>query len=307
MSPQSHPDHETLLAYLHEPGREQYADIALHLAQCQSCREQLQTTTWLKSAYPQLEITPIDEHQQQQVDDFVYGRHAPAAQERLRQAIKDDAVALKSALHSLTGQQGAEQRGIAPVLANTRSTQTAGAAQPGHWLNSLWQWFNTPSTTWITASVTAGITMAVVLVVLQAELAPNSERAGLNLAAYQDDATIYFTATDRAMPGIGFFNTAGLKQQPYAHPEISLLNQNELRLQWPSVARAQLYRLQVYRFDQGERQLLHELQTESNNASIKLAEAPVTGRYEWVLSGATGDQQSFSTRGGFVIDGRQAE
>ncbi len=306
MSPQQHPDHETLLDYLREPGREQYADIALHLAQCPSCREQLQTMGWLKSAYPQIEATPIDERQQQQVDDFVYGQHAPAAQEQLRQAIKDDAIVLKSALHSLTGQQQAKQQGIAPAPQSTRSTQTAGATQPGHWLSSLWQWFNTPSTTWVTASVTAGVTMAVVLVLLQGELVPNAEHAGLNLAAYQDDATIYFTAADPT-PGIGFFNTAGLKQQPYAHPEISLLNQNELRLQWASVASAQHYRLQVYRFEQGERRLLHELQTETNNASIKLAEAPVMGRYEWVLSGTTGDKQSFSTRGGFVIDGRQAE
>ncbi len=306
MSPQSHPEPDALLAYQRDPSRDQYAEIALHLAQCPACREQLQTAAWLQSGFRHIEATTIDARQQEIVEDFVHGQHPPAAREQYRQSIRADSNMLKSALHSLAADAEARDHGPAPSLGNTSTDHVMQRTRLFAWLGTLRDWLDFRSPTWITASLSAALTLGVVLVVLQLQVPGGSSGQRLSIASYQDDAAVYFDA-GQAIPGIGFFNTAAVERQPFAPAEVSLDDDNLLQLRWQPVQRAQHYRLQVYRFHQGERQLLHEVQTEANSASIKLVEPPVSARYEWVLSGPTVDDQSFSTRGGFVINGRQSE
>lgn len=303
MNTRKHPEPELLMAYQQNPEAEQYAHIALHLAQCSQCRHQLSTSARLKELYPAIDSTHISAAQQQVVDELLYGDISNPALEKNRDSIRNNPLMLKSALHSLSAKYEAQDnlQQLQPEKPQPVKDHKPDPVQG--WLGRMTDYIKVNSNTWLTASITAVVTLTVTLFMMPGGDLVNpvtNDGSSVTIASYQDDGQIRFMPR-QSMPGIGFFSAAKHGSKPYDNIHIHYVAEDELLIKWAAVQNASAYELTLYRYSQGEKKLLHKEKTVHTSTRVQLKPRPFNQRYEWVLSGTTTDDQSFITSGGFII------
>jgi len=176
-------------------------------------------------------------------------------------------------------------------------TAPGGRAAPvrkpvGAWLAQLFAW---RAPVWAAAGTAAVLVLAVALI----RLPGIGADGGLRLAAYRDDPVIRFAAQD-SLPGLGFFADAQTEAQPFADVRVQLRG-SDLVMDWPDVAGARGYTVQLLVTEQGRQREIAKVDVAASSAVIDDIQ-PVTGRrYVWVISGTSAGQRTFATRGGFVL------
>lgn len=286
-----HPDDQQLQAYLQEPEADRFIDISLHLASCVDCRQQLAGMQKFKSIYRQLKGVVLSNQQQQRVDEFTQQSLSREDYAVAQEEIRAHPAMLKSALYSLS---------LQPVAVQAGSTQTTSAIKnQSSFITRLIEWFNWPMPLWSGVALASVITMMVTLVVDNTML-QQAANTSLQISSYQDSENMRFIPP-QTVPGIGFFSAAKNYTKPYQGLQVSLDQNQQLQLQWQAVDEATQYQVALYRFSNGNKQLVKKVTTQNTYASLQLQLESFNQRFEWTLSGSTSQQVSFTTSGGFVI------
>ena len=285
MNDNTHPSLDSLKQYALQPEAENFAPVALHLAACVSCRQQLDALVKLSDADVELE-NPCDESLQADIQDYMDGRllDTQAIEDRLQH----DKAAIKAALHYACADSAMGRNQNRPTDESTRSDKPAFFQ-----LSRLFQ-FRAPLWLAFPAGALASLLLAWFLVPMMQELEP------YKLVAYQDNPNIEFQSGN-TMPGMGFFRSAKKQSQIFKQPDIQLIDNKQIRIQWPPVDNALSYTIRLYTFEKGEKRSLGKVSTDKLFAVFDTHSIALKRRYEWVLSGTTRDHKQFNVAGGFVI------
>lgn len=293
MNENQHPDHALLNAYAHQPDADESRQVSLHLLGCKECRDQVNLSNRLKSDFASFPSERCSDDQQRVVDDFLYNENSGQQQQRLKQQIHNDPQMLKSALFSLS--QRVQQKEAINISQPVKSHRPSR-----NWIGMIYEWFHLQSSAWATVSITAAVTLALTVFILQQHsLDPNAGES-LSIASYQDNNVIRFFPRDQ-LPGIGFFNGVMQSSQPFQNMQISSEQNQMLELSWEAVKSASAYELSLFRFSKGEKKLLETFKTADTQIQFQLGADDYKQRFEWVLSGHTTDDKTFVTSGGFVV------
>ncbi len=288
-SSMKHPDDIELTDYLKNPDSSDYQAVSLHLAVCEMCRKQLNMMQQLKLNASNLNSQHCDKEQQQKVDSFIYGNLSAEQSGSLRDEIKNDPIALKSALHSLSQQINKYPIDKTQQELKPKSDQTWTVA-----------WFQKMVSSWFSIPVTAVMTMILTMTIMQFPDILNGQQKRIDIASYQDDKNIRFVS-QKQLPGIGFFSSANQQSEPYQGVSISVINAQQLKLEWQPVQHAIDYTLSINRYSDGKK-ILHDKKVLSQpETTVLLNEEDFNQRFEWTLSGNTTEQKTFITSGGFVL------
>lgn len=292
-----------------------YNDILDHLADCKVCRDQVSIISRLQNDWPQLHFqSSLTDDQQQMICDYIDGLLQVENAEKIKTLINDDPEAMKAALHyqgHVTSMQAelsregrtlrqdnvAELAHVIPGSKNTKFTDL---------LASVSQFFSIRIPMVYAMTATAAIFIVALLLIQFQELQSNQ----INIAAYQDNPTIQFTAKNK-LPGVGFFAQSGNISKPFKDIRIELISANTIKISWPEVDGTALYKMRIQVFNQGRKTVLKEKSTQNNYTTFQLESEPQTfnanKRYEWVLYGNTTDDRMFYASGGFVISKADAD
>jgi len=276
------------MAYLQQTDSAESERVSLHLAVCTFCREQVTTMTRLKSSAAILSHDSCNEGQQQWVDDFIYGQLSDSQKKALRSRIKEDPVALKSALHSLS------------VQSNNNENVDESLQLPEPYLTTVKNWMQSLTGSWLAIPATVVATLLVSVVTFQVMGLISEQSSSIMIASYQDNKKIRFLAHNK-MPGIGFFSSANEHSEPYQNLTISLNEKQQLQLEWQPVKYAENYDLSLSSFSEGFKVQRDKITTSQTRAIIKLTEVDFNRRFEWTLSGKTIQGKTFIASGGFII------
>jgi len=293
MNEHKHPNSALLDAYTKRPDAEEFRQVSLHLLHCKSCRDQVELSSRLRRQFSTLDSNSLTDEQQAIVDDFLYWEKSAQDQQRLKQVIRNDPQLLKSALFTLSHQYTKDD-----------AYQPTERVQPQNeelnWLTRLSGWLHWQTSTWVSAGVTALVTMTVTVLLLQPYDSGSNKENEVSIASFQDNPVMRFFPAQQ-LPGIGFFTGAAQNTSPYQGMHVSANAQQLLELNWPPVENASSYRLNLYRFADGEKTLVQSVETKDTQMRYSLQAEDFDHRFEWVLSGNTTDDEHFVSLGGFVI------
>ena len=286
-----------------------YDEILDHLASCEECRDQVTIITTLQNEWSQLSHqASLTEDQQQMICDYLDGLLQTDEAEKAKVLINNQPDAMKAALHYQShvdsmGAQLSRKQGVHQADHSTRHAQ-------GTFFTNLWsyasQFFSIRSP--MVYTITA--TVALFITVFFLALSPQLQRNHSEIASYQDNPTIQFTAKNK-LPGVGFFSQSGNTSKPFEDIRIELVAMNTVKISWPEVDGAELYKMRIQVFNQGKKTVLKESSTQTNQTTFQMEGEPQliihNRRYEWVLYGNTTDDRMFYASGGFVISKTRAE
>lgn len=331
---QQHIDNDTLSLFAqtlkpdHErPGREStdsssmnstiYNEVLDHLALCKECRNQASILTALHDNW-----TDIDQHsglsdeQHSLICDHVDGLLSPEKADEVNKLIETNADAMKAALHYQNHSQSMQRElprdnsyhETNPVRQHASAVSFSGLIDSG--AGYFRQLFGLRSPLIFTIVATASL--FVTILVLSQHLIMHQDQ--IMVATYQDNPTIQFTDTNK-LPGVGFFSQSGNTSQPFDDISIELISENMIKISWPNVDGATLYKMRIQVFNHGKKTLLKENSTQDNHTTFQLESddlkkgdtASHNKRYEWVLYGNTDDDRMFYASGGFVISSLDTE
>lgn len=282
-------------------------EVLDHLANCEECRNQVSMISALQDCWPDIsQQSELSDDQHQLICDYIDGSLQPEEAKAVKLLIDTWPDAMKAALHYqshsdqmqaiLTRSDDASEH-VQPVTIDSESILSSLS-------HSIGQLFNFRSPMIYTMALTASL-FAAILALLQL---PVMQQERVMIASYQDNPTIQFTDQNE-LPGIGFFSQSGSDSKPFEDITIELIAENTIKISWPEVAGATLYKLRIQVFNQGKKTVLKENSTQANHTTFqlepgKLNTADKSGhnkRYEWVLYGNTQDDRLFYASGGFVI------
>jgi hypothetical protein len=310
-NPTSHPQRDTLLAYLEAAEKPEFAAVRLHIASCGDCRAMLQrlanlqhtlqTTGLQHNRFEPASDQLISALEQQTIERYVDGDLHGIDSAAVKQMLSSDPGALKAALHYAshnTGQSaGNAQRNAASIDAPKPAPMLRSHNHP--FIKQLKKLLDFKPPVWISVPATAAVVFLVTLAVVPQGMNPASP--DFTVAGYQDKPVIHFQGADQ-LPGIGFFNKARRSTESFGPVDIQYDAQQTLVLNWPAVPNATNYHLAVYLISEGGKITVQEMDLASNHATIADFNAQSGKRYEWTLNGETRDARSFYTSGGFVIN-----
>lgn len=289
MNATPHPEDKILHAYLQEPESDQFIDVSLHLAQCRSCRQQIHQLERFKALYPSIEQIPLDEEQQQRVDQLLY---RTPDDEALKQEIRSDPAMLKSAMYGLTAQPS-------PAIQSSSINKSEKTVSKSL-ISRLGDWMSIPIPVWAGFATAAVVSIIAITVLFNNPARHLPQVNSSMIVSYQDDRNMRFIPK-QTVPGIGFFNQANHYSKPFGDVEITLSGDGQINLKWQAVNDASEYQLALHRFDQGAKTLAGKLTTSEPHAAFNLQLESFNQRFEWTLTGRTIDQESFIVSGGFII------
>jgi len=284
-----------------------YQEVLDHLANCEQCRNQVSMISALQERWPDIsQRSELSDEENQLICDYIDGSLQPEEAQAVKQLIDTRPDAMKAALHyqSHSDQMQAILTRDDDVPERVQPVTIDPGAMPPSFRHSISQLFRFRSPMIYTMALTASI-FAAILVLLQL---PVMQQDRIMIASYQDNPTIQFTDQNQ-LPGIGFFSQSGSDSKPFEDIIIELVAENTIKISWPEVAGATLYKLRIQVFNQGKKTVLKENSTRANHTTFqlepgKLKMADSSGhnsRYEWVLYGNTQDDRVFYASGGFVI------
>ena len=288
-----------------------YHEVLDHLALCEECRNQVSILTSLKEnrsdIIPHSELT---EDQHQLICDYVDGSLTSDEAKTVKKLIESQPDAMRAALHYQLHNESMQQQ--LPGVDVAERTDSAAPQKQQTFLPGIYSLLNRYFSQFFTVrlplaysmTVTAALIIAVLLLAEYSML--RSEQTVI--ASYQDNPTIQFTETNK-LPGVGFFSQSGNTSQPFEGIEIELIADGKIRISWPPVDGAALYKIRIQVFNRGKKTLLKENSTQDNHTTFLLEpgdQGTVNGlaqnkRYEWTLYGNTRDDRMFYASGGFVI------
>jgi hypothetical protein len=287
-------------------GRSSNDEILDHLAHCQQCRNQASALATLHDEWTNIhQHSALTEDQHRLICDYIDGFLSADEADEVKIMIETQPDAMKAALHYQTHRETMKQDlSRKETAAETHQAKVHKQEPVAVYLMSLLgQFFSIRSPMVYTMTATAALFVAILLMVRVPEL--HSDQ--VMIATYQDNPTIQFTDNSK-LPGVGFFSQSGNSSKPFKDITIELVSENTIRISWPEVAGAELYKMRIQVFNQGKKTVLQEKSTQSRNATFQLEHGnPETGeqsinkRYEWVLYGNTRDDRMFYASGGFVI------
>lgn len=306
-----------------------YNEVLDHLADCESCRDQVSIITMLQNDGSKLRHqSSLTEDQQQTIYDYIDGRLPSDDAGKVEALIKNCPDATKAALHyqshvvSMQAQLPRENivNSDKNVQQATYSTDASKNSFFTDLLAPVSRFFSLRVPMVYAMTATATVFIAVLLLMQTPELQQNQTV----IASYQDNPTVQFTAKNK-LPGIGFFAQSGNTSRPFEDVRIELISDNTIKISWPEIAGAALYKMRLQVFNQGKKTVLLEKTTQTNHTTFLLPSRPqaesqadvqtavqvdvqvdvqalnVNKRYEWVLYGNTTDDRTFYASGGFVI------
>ena len=286
-----------------------YDDILDHLADCEECRDQVTIITTLQKEWSQLRHqSSLTEDQQQMICDYIDGLLQTDEVEKAKTLINNQPDAMKAALHyqsHIESMAAHLSRKESAHQADNSTRHAQGTFFTGL-LSYTSQFFRLRSPMVYTITATVALFIAVFILALSPELQPRQTV----IASYQDNPTIQFTAKNK-LPGVGFFTQSGNTSKPFEDIRIELVSMNTVKISWPEVDGAELYKMRIQVFNQGKKTVLNESSTQTNHTMFQMEVEPKVvnhnKRYEWVLYGITTDDRMFYASGGFVISKTRAE
>jgi hypothetical protein len=287
-----HPQDDLLQAYRRDPDAERFSAISLHLAQCSECRRQIEMMETLQAVYPRIDNEVPSEAQQQRIDELANDALSDTQRQQLKQEIRENPVMLKSALYSLANEVQIEAPADSAFHAETLEPQ-------GLW-SRVKQWLDVPTPVFGGAVAASLIALTVGTLQLNTASLDQDLADQPNIVAYQDSSSMRFIPP-QSVPGIGFFSGANNYAKPYGNIELEFNADNRLQMLWPDVEGATEYQISLYRFNEGDKQLVHKATTAEPRTMVDLQLESYNQRFEWTLSGTTTEQETFITSGGFVI------
>ena len=306
----------------------QYHEVLDHLAICEECRDQVSIITTLQNNHSQIPYeSDLTDEQQQLICDYIDGSLASDEAAQAKALIENQPDAMRAALHYQSHVESMrphleKQHSVdtepSRIELNRKSNTSSPVSSKSNTMSKILllvnQFVNLQSPMIYTMSATAAVLIAV-FSVLQS---PDIKRNQPVIASYQDNATIQFTDKDK-LPGVGFFSQSGTSSKPFNNINIELLTENTVKISWPEIDGAELYKMRLQVFNQGKKIVLKEASTESNHATFQLYKKQIADtkipsdedsflnqRYEWVLYGNTVENKMFYASGGFVIDHLEA-
>ena len=323
---QQHIDNDTLTLYvkttsLSDPQRAGadnkmnstlYLDVVDHLAACEICRNQASIISTLLDQWTDIrQPTELTDDQHKIICDYVDGLLPTDEAEQVRCLLENQPQAMKAALHYQTHTTAMQTH----LSRDVNVPQPKAASQPSrdYLLSRVKTWgrlfFSIQSPMVYTMSATATLIIAVLLLVVQY---PQDQHGQTMIASYQDNPTIQFTDENK-LPGVGFFSQSGNTSKAFEDVRIELIAENTVKISWPEVDGATLYKMRIQVFNQGRKTMLRENSTQTNHTTFLLEPDSlktntdanniqhINKRYEWVLYGNTKDDRTFYATGGFVI------
>lgn len=300
-----HPEPEQLNNYLSNSASAEFSDLRLHLAQCSHCRAVTEALTGLQNISQQALSEPAEEdeltdHDHQKIADYIEGQLSETEHQQQKEFIQSKPAALKAALH-YASHRSAMDKAISPAERDSAAASSFHAGSRHLWSGlgiKLKQLVTFQAPVWLSVPVTAALVAVLTVKLLDISI---PEQAGYKMASYQDNAIIQFRPKDH-LPGIGFFAKSAQISEVYDNLKVSVSEDARFTLQWPAVSGAIKYTLRLQMFHQGNKKLLGEVTTEKTSGVISTDLDDIYHRYEWVLSGETGDNRVFLANGGFVIE-----
>ena len=301
-SPPGHRDNHNMDSTL-------YNDVIDHLAYCEECRNQASTISTLHEKWSDIrQQSQLSDDQRQMICDYLDGSLSADEANEVKTLIETHPDTMKAALHyqshSTTMLQALTRNGTARE-AKSSATHTQDPLLAS-FLLLIRQFFSIRSPMIYTMTATAALFIAVLLLAQS----PVMQQEQVMIAAYQDNPTIQFTDKNK-LPGVGFFTQSGSTSKPYDDIMIELVSENTIKITWPEVDGAELYKMRIQVFNQGKKTVLNESSTQTNHTIFQIEVEPKVvnhnKRYEWVLYGITTDDRMFYASGGFVISKTRAE
>ncbi len=294
-----------------------YGKVLDHLASCEECRDQVAIISTLQEEWCQLRHrSSLTDNQQQMICDYIDGRLPADDAEKAKALINEQPDAMKAALHYQSHVTSKEVRlvreaGDSRIESVDSENHPVAHRQNTYFpdmLSSVNRLFTMRAPMVYTMTATAALFIALVFLAQSPEL----QREQTMIASYQDNPTIKFTASNK-LPGVGFFTQSGSTSKPFEDIRIELISENTIKISWPEVEGAELYKMRIQVFNQGKKTTLKERSTQTNHTTFLLDPEPARQdsgpgrRYEWVLYGNTADDRMFYASGGFVISKTGAE
>ncbi|MEC4677538.1 MAG: hypothetical protein VST69_02135 [Nitrospirota bacterium] len=283
-----HPEDETLIAFFENPSAHEFKDLSLHLATCQSCRNQMSALSKLKETLSEIATTSGMDHSDATMDtDDVFTKNQTHAQN------------LKAALH-FESHRAAMDRSLSEyteIPEKQQETVKQDASKKPGFAGLIRKCLRLRTPFWLTAPA-AGFAAIIFIFLFSPAFSPEVER--LSIAAYQDNAVIEFQSKT-ARPGIGFFENARTNEKSFENINISLIKNTDIALSWPPVENAIDYTLTLKMIQGGEKKGVDKITTNETHAVFQKNALEKNTRYEWRLSGQTRDDLIFQASGGFVI------
>jgi len=283
-----HPEDEILIAFFENPSADEFKDLSLHLAGCQSCRNQMSALSKLKETLLEIATTSRMDFSDATMDtDDVFTENQRPPQN------------LKAALHFESHRAAMDRSLIQDTKTHTQKqekTQETVSKKPdfGELIRRCLR-LRTPF--WLTAPA-ASFAAIIFIFLLFPAFSPEVEQ--LSIAAYQDNAVIEFQSKTAA-PGIGFFEHARTNEKSFENIKISLIKNTDIALSWPPVENAIDYTLTLNIIQGGEKKGVDKMTTKETHVIFRKNTLEKNTRYEWRLSGQTQDDLIFQASGGFVI------
>lgn len=294
MNTDMHPQTDTLKAYLRDIESPEFATLRLHLAQCEDCRNEVNTLSALQQFYPTLPASDANDTPQA-IHDYVDDRLSPEARDDVAAQLAKDPATLKAALHyALHSAAMNAELGAAHSPRETAERESGASS----WWRQFAQLFELRTPLWMTLPATAAVAAVLAFGVQHFSEQPGGEYV---VAAFRDNPVMEFS-DNHTQPGIGFFSRAGQSSSAYDNVRIRMTDAGRLTIEWPKVDRALSYTLRLQVFRQKQKITVDEVTTTMPHASFNVDPADTGRRFEWVLSGTTQQHKTFYTTGGFVIN-----
>jgi len=312
-----HPESEDLIAFLEAPQSDKSRPVSRHLIQCNTCRKEvmaLQATIDNLKNSPVIAVEkPTGEHPDEMtIADYIEKRLPQDRFQNIEQHVMGCNYCRKAALYyamersesqrkSVPGEEPADVRMDLPAFKNDRKTR------PFEWLRGLFSW-KMPIWTGVPATVLATAILFLILTNIEKKevvtVSPPQvvKKEVMTVSSYQDKSQIIFKSSKGDVPGIGFFGAAREKAEPFSGLSFEIEDTESLKVKWPEVKGARLYEIRVYSLDRENREMIAKAGTSGKTEVLLYVSGLKPGkRYEWELSGTTGNGNRFLAEGGFVV------
>lgn len=312
-----HPTAEQLCGYMESPESREHGDIRRHLMACDQCRLQIDNLSQLemdiKHFVPRFAAGhDFAEDAEQRVEQFIDHQNTGEQNQTMEKQIKSDPDALKSALHyavhSAAMSRNLETMDSKPVITTASTSTTSSKSGFYHLLSLVKQSLQWPMPAWALAPAS----FAVAALISVALISNTANQHAVQIATYQDDATITFERAGMPSGSIGFFHDAQSSSKPFTGIKIAVnregapgnagkIESKQLVFQWPAVEKAVDYELSIYYYQNNEKQLLAQQTSKATQLSFANLKLNDGRHYEWQLSGNTENGLKFGTKGDFVV------
>lgn len=312
-----HPESEDLIAFLEAPQSDKSRPVSRHLIQCNTCRKEVTilqaTINNLRHSPVMAAKSPTGKHPDEMtIADYAEKRLPQDRYNEIEQHVRGCNFCMKAALYysmeksesqreGITGEETSDDRIDIPGVKKERKSP------PFEWLRGLFSW-QMPVWTGIPATVLATVVLFIILTHLwkkEVVMVPPPETAKkeiMTVFAYQDRSEIIFKSSKGDVPGIGFFGAAREKAEPFSGLSFEMEDTESLKVKWPEVKGARFYEIRVYSLDRENREMIAKAEASGKTEVLLYISGLKPGkRYEWELSGTTGNGNRFLAEGGFVV------